>query len=145
MAKRKKGSKKSGSRRRVSGVGGDVLKIIGGAVGGALLGRMIATKVTALSPKIMYGIQAAAGVFGAMKIKNPLIKGAGIGLAVNGAIGEAQQFGIISGIGDAPAFNPASNRILNRASQQRQVGDVYYPQPNVVGAFPSLSVVGGTM
>lgn len=98
MRKRKK-HRGGGGRRRMSGfsMGGDVGTLIA-AAGGAILGRFIQTKFSSVNPKIMAGAQVVGGWF-LTKQKSPMMKGAGTGLFVSGAISLGQNFGLLSGIG----------------------------------------------
>jgi hypothetical protein len=141
-SKRKKHHRMHIRRRKMGAIDGDTTKTIAGAVIGAIGARMIANNVaTSIDPKIKNLVMLAGGAFLTMKAKNPMLKGAGLGIAASAAITEGQAFGLISGIGEIP--NYASNRQLADASRVAVVGN--FPQPGVVGGFPDINVVGGMM
>jgi len=128
MAKKSKKAKKVVRRRRVSGVpGGEGLQLlIGsalGAVGSRFATKMIQSKMN-LDAKILNGAFLAAGGLLAMKAKNPLFRGAGIGLGSAAAIGLGQSVGLLSGVG-------MGNTTLY----------VYKPLPRV-GSFQNVPKVG---
>lgn len=96
---------KGRKRRRVSGIGkSDTGSLLIGAVAGALVGKLSNTLLSKVSDKIPGGqktveiIKVAGGAFMAIKSKNKMVQGAGIGLAAQGALGAAKEFGIISGM-----------------------------------------------
>ena len=97
MAKRKK-TKTVTRRRRVGAVGGSNVSTFAGVAVGALAARLISTKFLAnMDTKIQSAIQVGAGVFLSMQ-KNPLVKGAGLGMLGAGVISAGQSFNLISGI-----------------------------------------------
>jgi len=103
MAKRKNKTKKVVRRRRVSGVpgGAGMQLLIGstlGAIGGHFARKLIASKVT-LDAKILNAAFLAAGGMLAIKAKNPLLQGAGIGIGSAAAIGMGQSLGLLNGVG----------------------------------------------
>ena len=101
----KRKTKSRRSKRRVSGIAkNDTTGLLIGAVAGALVGKLSNSLLSKVSDKIPGGqktveiIKVAGGAFMAIKSKNKMVQGAGIGLAAQGALGAAKEFGIISGM-----------------------------------------------
>jgi len=100
MAKRRK-HKKSSHRRKRANMGA-----IGGTFGtlltmgaGAILGRLVQGKLESkVNPKLLAGGQVVAGLFLPKLVKNKVGAGIGNGMAVNGIVTLANQFGIVSAI-----------------------------------------------
>lgn len=103
MAKRKKTNTVT-RRRRVGAVGGSNVSTFAGVAVGALAARLIASKfLSTMDTKIQSAIQVGAGVFLSMQ-KNPLVKGAGLGMLGAGVISAGQSFNLISGIPGRPSY-----------------------------------------
>lgn len=92
--------------RRVSGTAkkNEIVNTLIGTVAGALVGKLSDSLTKKFSDKIPGGqktieiVKVVGGGLLAIKSKNKMIKGAGIGLAAQGALGAAKEFGIISGM-----------------------------------------------
>lgn len=135
---RKKVAKKKGSRRRRIGAvgGGDGVKLIIGAIGGAVVSGIVSSKLPAtMDEKIKGAILAVAGFFVA-KQKNPIIKGMGVGVAAAGGLTLAKSFlpaGTVGEIGYMAGFDRYPNT----------------PQLNTIAGFtgspnsPQSSVISG--
>jgi hypothetical protein len=110
-------------RRRVGAAGmTSVLPAIGTAIAGNIIGKIIASKFTSLSPKILGAVLVGGGAFAATN-KSPLIKGLGIGLATAGGQVLGQSFGLISGIGAAGLRDAVP--LIGGAAEYPVIGDVY--------------------
>lgn len=104
MAKRK--SKKRSHKRRRASVGA-----IGGTFGalltmgaGAIVGRLAQSKLESkVNPKLLAGGQIIAGMFLPKLVKGKIGSGIGTGMAVNGIVTLANQFGVISAISGTDA------------------------------------------
>ena len=144
MAKKKKNKP---AKERMSGSKESPVMQIVGTIVGAIAGRVIANKVTALNPKIMAAVQALGGGVLAWKSKSALLKGLGTGLAVNGAISAGQQFGLLNGIGYAGKYTipfAADNGIAGY-SEVPGIGaaqEYSFPQPSSIGASEVGSLIG---
>ena len=114
MARKKSTSKKGTSKRRRIGAvgGGDGVKMILGAIGGAVVSGIVSSKLPAtMDEKIKGAILAVAGFFVA-KQKSPLIKGMGIGVAASGGLTVAKSLlpaGTIGEIGYMAGFDQYAN------------------------------------
>lgn len=125
MARKKK---KSPSRRRRIGRAGKGVGEIGTLLGvgaGIIAGRFLASKLTAINPKLMGALQMAAGIGGAMFVKNPIVKSVAAGVFGAGLTLEAQSFGLITGVGDTPL-------VFTRALPGAPMGG-YRSTPNISG------------
>jgi len=106
MARRRKRSAAPKRRRRsMSGVAGskNVLMTVAGIAGGALAARLIgnyAGKMGNLSPKIISAGQVALGIFFPKFVKGKLGQDLGAGMVAVGGLSLAQNFNVISGIGN---------------------------------------------
>jgi hypothetical protein len=99
---RRKHHKKSTHRRRRSGMGavgtGNMTTLLS-MVAGAVVGRVITTKLSdKINPKILAVGQVAVGLFLPKMVKNKFVAGMGAGMAVNGGVFALQSFGVISAI-----------------------------------------------
>jgi hypothetical protein len=144
MAKKKKS--KPAKKRMGASKESPVMQIVGTIVG-AIAGRVIANKVTALNPKIMAAVQALGGGVLAWKSKSALLKGLGTGLAVNGAISAGQQFGLLNGIGYAGKYTiPFAADGINGYAEVANIGaptpEYAFPQPSSIGASEVGSLIG---
>lgn len=112
MAKRKAKKTTTRRRRRIGAVAlnKDLLTQAAGAIGGYVIGQMVASKLApTMDNKIKGAILAAAGVFGIpMVLKNTIGRGLAIGLAVAGGQKVLQGFNVISGNGQPLMIMPAS-------------------------------------
>lgn len=125
MAKSKKKPARRTARRRISGVAGSgMLSKVGGALVGAVAGRMLAQKLfPTLDEKIKGAAIAAAGVFLVPKfIKGPMGEGLAIGMAVAGGTTLLQSTGLIAGMNSPVMFLPVSNRVAGSGISQSVAG-----------------------
>ena len=117
MAKRTSKSKTPRRRRRssISGVGGGNMQQLAMIAGGALLGRIVSAKMGAkMNPKILAGVQVAAGIFLPKMMKNnKMVSGLATGLAVNGILSGLQSFGVIQGIAGMVGADDAQLEVLS--------------------------------
>jgi hypothetical protein len=104
MAKKKTHKKKTGRRRRVSGIGnmgGVVMQVLGigaGAFAASALNKAVGPRV---NPKLLNAGLIVGGAMLVPKfIKGPIGQAAGAGLVAVGTISMLKSFGVISGIGD---------------------------------------------
>lgn len=149
MARRKK---KSHHRRgRVRGAGKTDMANTGmtlaGTIIGIVAGRVISTKVTQLQPKIMAAVQAVGGGLIAWKMKSPLVKGIGYGLAANGVLVAGKEFNIplLSGIGQSIDYSTVSRQVAGYRDVPKIAGEGVnqFPRPNAVGKRNITSIYGG--
>lgn len=141
MAKRKTKKSKSRRRSRVGALNGDMSLLIG-AVGGALVARIAASKMTSVKPVYQAAGQAAIG-FILSKQTNSMFRGAGIGLFVSGAISGAQSLNMLSGIigrADRPIVFNTAGRQLNGADGVPQISG--YNHADDLGN-PELALISG--
>jgi hypothetical protein len=114
MAKKSKKSKtRTSRRRRVGAIGGDGLKLVLGAVAGAVVAGFASSKLASVDSKIKNAGMVVAG-FLLAKNSNPLIKGAALGIAATGGVGLVATTGIMSGaplleFGQLSGFNEYPN------------------------------------
>jgi hypothetical protein len=100
MAKRKHHKKRTHRRKRAH------MGAIGGTLGtlltmglGAIAGRLVQGKLESkVNPKLLAGGQVVAGMFLPKLVKGKIGAGIGSGMAVNGIVTLANQFGIVSAI-----------------------------------------------
>jgi len=101
MARRKKHTRKrhhTKRRSRMSGIGSDMTATLA-VIGGAVLGRVISTKLSSkVNPKILAGGQIAIGLFAPKFVKNNLVSNLAKGMLVNGGVSLLKEFGVISAI-----------------------------------------------
>jgi len=105
MARRKTRTKKrrrSRSRMGAIGRGGD-LGLLLAVAGGTVAGKFATSKITGLSPTIMGAAQAVGG-FVLSRMRQPILKGVGIGLFANGVVTLSSSFGLLNGIGAPVQF-----------------------------------------
>lgn len=106
MTKRKKGHKKSGTRRRRSVGKIDIMSSATPlllAIGGAVVQRIAANKLaTTIDSKIIDGVSVGAGLALPMFIKAPWAKSVGLGMGVGGGIGLLSGMGVLGAIGAGP-------------------------------------------
>lgn len=126
MAKSKKKPVRKTSRRRVSGIAGSgIVSKVGGALVGAIAGRMLSQKLMPnLDEKIKGAAIAAAGVFLVPKfIKGPMGEGLAIGMAVAGGTAILQGTGLIAGLTNSPVmYLPASRTVAGNGVSQAVAG-----------------------
>lgn len=150
--KRKKRKSRGGSSRRRMGKipGGDGVQTLIGAVLGSVGSRFAAKLITEkakLDPKILNVLFLAAGGMLAIKSRNPLLKGAGIGLGSAGAIGLGQTLGLLNGVGMG-AYTPYLTRrpmLVNGFRDVSKVGangsQQFFPSPSAVGKVGSMDQI----
>lgn len=138
MAKSKKKPARKTSRRRVSGVAGSgIISKVGGALVGAIAGRMLSQKLMPnfLDEKIKGAAVAAAGIFLVPKfIKGPMGEGLAIGMAVAGGTAVLQGTGLIAGLTNSPVMYLPASRVSGSGVSQM-----------VSGGGVSQSVAGYTL
>ena len=138
--------------RRVKGMG----KLTGSDAGDMLLGTLLGVgagialdvvvkKVSALAgkEKIVSVAKTIIGAAGALKMKKPLLKGMGLGLAAQGAYTGAQSFGVIQGMEEfmRGVGNNADDSML---IEMNGMDDVNINSTNIIGGtnMPMPSVIG---
>ena len=99
MARRKTTTKKTHRRRRVSGTAAgsaasNTLLLIGGAV----IGRVLQNKLTAVNPKIVAAGEIVVGIMAPKFVKNKMIVTLAQGVAIAGGLSLAQQTGVIAAV-----------------------------------------------
>lgn len=99
MARRKTTTKKTHRRRRLSGTAtgsaaSNTLLLIGGAV----IGRVLQNKLTAVNPKIVAAGEVVAGILAPKFVKNKMIATMAQGVAIAGGLSLAQQTGVIAAV-----------------------------------------------
>lgn len=101
---RKKGQKKSSRRRRMSGMGSNVIMQALGLVAGAAAGRIVGSSSKILpniDSKIKNAGVVALGVFLPKFVKNPISSSVGAGMIAVGGLGLLQSTGVIGAIEDS--------------------------------------------
>lgn len=144
---RKRSSKKRGTskRRRIGAVGGgDGVKLILGAIGGAVVSGLVSSKLPAtMDDKIKGAILAVAGFFVA-KQKSAIIKGMGVGIAASGGLTLAKSLlpaGAIGEIGYMAGFDQYANSPqLNTIAGFNQFPNS--PQNNVISGVDARVAAG---
>ena len=113
MARHHKKTKKTTHRRRRSRVGAldkGLLTEVAGAIGGYVVGNMIANNTSllpTLDPKIKGAAVAAIGVMVVPRfMKSPIGKGIAIGMATAGGAVILKNLGVISGVMSPVAYLP---------------------------------------
>lgn len=99
MARRK--TKKTSHRRRrsVGAIGGNNATDLALMIGGAIVGRVIQTKLQdKVNPKILAGVQIVGGLMLPKFVKNKTVSAMAKGLAINGGISLATNLGVVQGI-----------------------------------------------
>jgi hypothetical protein len=146
-------------RRRIGAAGpkGQLLTVLLSAAAGGIVGKFIADKLVTFLPAtlsttvqsyIKGGLLAAAGGFLTFKFTNPLVKGLGVGLFVEGVHSVGQAAGIVSGMGrtdPASLVFPRGAKVGNYYNVRTINGGTDFPRPNTVGAHrrPAVTVMGG--
>lgn len=145
-------------RRRIGAAGpkGQLAAILLSAAVGGIAGKYLSDKIGSLLPASLSttiqgylkgAVLAGGGAFLAYKFKNPLVRGIGVGLVVEGAHGIAQTAGIVSGITDSPATRvfPQGAKVGNYYNVRTINGGTDFPRPATVGAHrrPRVTVMGG--
>ena len=101
MAKKKKGTHHRPHRR----VGNTGSKGIGmtllGLAAGSVAAKVIHNTIGGMNPKIVSSAMAVGGAILAEHAKNPIVKGAALGVAAVGASELLTEFGVVHGIGAA--------------------------------------------
>ncbi len=132
-------------RRKYSGGGTTIGKqatALLAAVGGAVVGSMIFSKIPIADPRIKAGLQAAAGVGGAMVPavrRSPILQGVAFGVAIHGAMklvnSVAPQLNLMAGedqIAYAGGYTPEQN-LLGESSIQEIMGEDTYAGEDFAG------------
>lgn len=149
-------------RRRIGAAGpkGQLVTHLLAAGAGALIGRFGSDKIMSFLPATMTAqtkgyikaaVLAVGGGFLAWKMRNPIVRGLGTGLFVEGVHSFGQTMGWVSGVGrvdPASLVFPQGAKVGNYYDIRRGVagpGGTNFPKPNTVGAHrrPAVSVMGG--
>ncbi len=133
---RKKKKKGHHTRRRVGGIGKENVKtaamyIIGG-IAGVVAGRMLNNSMATTSGTMMGAGEVIVGGAMAWKIKHPLGKGIGIGLAANGglyALGSKGMNMLPAAIG----YGPPMQQGYRAMTGYRDVPSIGFPKPGAIG------------
>lgn len=137
MAKRRK-TKTTYRRRRVGAIGAGSISTFGGIAAGALLARIVGSKLLAnLDPKISSAVQVAAGVVLSGQ-KNPMIKAVGFGMFGSGVISAGQSFNLIAGINKSSYLQPVNSEEMPVISGYQGLNYLGNPQGS-----PELQVISG--
>lgn len=101
MPRRKKAKKRSGGKRRVSGLKmGSDLEQLAGVVGGVLLTRFAKKFIpTTVNEKLVAAVEAVGGGVLAYVSKGGFMRGLGQGIAAGGIQNGLTSFGLITGVG----------------------------------------------
>lgn len=139
--KRKKSSGRSKGGRRMSG-GKDDLVALGVGIAGAVVGKLIANKVPENYKKYAPAGLVVAGV-PMTRMKNPMLKAAGTGLAIVG--GQSLVGTLVPALagGSLVRFN-SQGRKMNGFSNVPTIGQAGgFPKPSSIGqGFPKPSALG---
>jgi hypothetical protein len=128
----------------MSGETGKVVQMVAGAVMGAVASRFVdniikkQTTIT-IDDKILQIIKAGAGVFAAVKMKQPFLQGLGIGVASQAAVAELTDMGVLTGIG---RVDPRSLKFPPRQVAGPGASQTVYPS---VGQPVNAQAVGRAM
>lgn len=137
---------KTTHRRKIGAVSAqqkDTAALILGAVLGAVVKRMgsnALSKQTAVTidPKLLNGGLLVVGWLLASRARQPMLKGAGLGIAAESGLNLAQSMGVLNGIGASNFFLLPAPR---QASGATIVPSVGASQANVYN-FPGPATVG---
>lgn len=144
MAKRKHHKKHhTTKRRRVSGIGigGDGMKLVIGAIAGAVVGQIAKSKLTSVDDTIKGGGMVVVGLLGA-KSGNSLMKGAALGFGAVGGLALASKF-LPAGTIGAVDYSNDGGRILGFDNYPNN------PARNAIAGFnanpnqPNKTVISG--
>ena len=146
-------------RRRMGAAGpkGQLLTILLAAGAGGLIARYASDKLFSFLPAflsastqayIKAGVLAVGGGFLAYKMKNPLLKGVGVGVFVEGVHSIGQATGIVTGMGrtdPASLVFPRGAKVGNYYNVHTINGGTDFPKPGTVGGHrrPAVTVMGG--
>lgn len=146
MARKRHHKKRTHHRRRVSGfkMGGlkDALMTTAGVAGGIIMGRIVNNMVNpstaatpTVSPTILGGGEAIVGGYLSTKMRNPILKGAIMGFAGNGAMYALGSKGL-NVLPAAIGYGPDPMHRPTRAQLQgfRDVPKIGFPKPGAIGA-----------
>jgi|SRR5882672_291449 len=103
-----------------------------GAIGGVVAGRLLNNAMSTMDGKLMGSAEVIAGGAMAWKIKAPLGKGIGIGLAANGGL---YAFGS-KGFNVLPAsmgYGPPMQQGYRSMNGYQQVPKIGFPKPGAIG------------
>jgi hypothetical protein len=135
MARKKKG-KKSKTRRRVGGISKEGIKTvamyIAGGIAGVVGGRLINNTMATTNGTLMGGAEVLVGGAIAFKVKNPLMKGIGIGLAANGGLYALGSKGLAV-LPASMGYGPPMQQGYRSINGYRDVPKIGFPKPNAIG------------
>ena len=123
MARRKKARHHHTRRHKMSGIGGSAMNALyigAGAIAGEALANALTSMTGAqgsssMSNLIPPGATIVAGIFLPKILKGDIGEGLGAGMVATGCLYAAQNFGIISGIGETPKIaGKYSNKPIRR-------------------------------
>jgi hypothetical protein len=135
MARRKKASRKTSRRRRMSGigaVGSMASSVLYAVAGGVMAGAVTKYLPASLNDKVKSAIPVAVGLFLPKFVKGSAGAGIGAGMVAVGGLKLVQSFGVLNGISgiDMPGYQvPAISGSYNRAGQL----DTSYMTPAIAG------------
>lgn len=141
MARRKKTHKRTGRRRKVGGIGNNIIMMGVAAIGGGVVGRLIGTYAASFMPSTMNAttkslvgglVPTAGGLFAASKVSSPAGKAFGLGMAASGGVMLVQSTGMLSGIGAATPMLAGYNR-------HKRVGAMPGGTPMLAGGVGTMS------
>ena len=109
MARRKKASRKTSRRRRMSGigaVGSMASSVLYAVAGGVMAGAVTKYLPASLNDKVKSAIPVAVGLFLPKFVKGNAGAGIGAGMVAVGGLKLVQSFGVLNGIAgiDAPGY-----------------------------------------
>lgn len=150
--KRRTAKRKIGRSRRVSGISDIDFTSIALIVGGAVVGRILYTKLTASTNATMVKfapyIGFAAGIVLPMVSKSPMLKSLGMGLVASGGVNMLVGLKVISGIEQTVGMHRVGYPYNVIPYQKRIAGFVdgsgtYVSKPNFSGSRQSqMNVIG---
>jgi hypothetical protein len=161
---RKKHSKKRSTHHRKSGrrmgkVDTALIETLlaagaGGVASGYVLDKIVSFLPDSIKSKLTAkqlawakaAVEAVGGYLLASKARKPIIRGVGIGIAVQGLTNVGRATGLISGVNPATLTFPTMNKTVGGYSQLRKVSGTV-PKPQTVGApgRSAMRTYGGGM
>lgn len=142
MARKKKrtGKRTSKGRGRRMGGGKDDLMQLGVGIAAAVAGKIVANKVIPDDYKKYSAYALLAGGVVMSRMKNPLVKAAGVGLAIMG--GQSVVGTLVPSLAGATVRFNNQGRRVNGFNQVPGIGQGF-PRPNAIGqGFPKPSALG---
>jgi len=134
MARRKKASRKTSRRRRMSGigaVGSMASSVLYAVAGGVMAGAVTKYLPSTLNDKVKSAIPVAVGLFLPKFIKGNAGTGIGAGMVAVGGLKLIQSFGVLNGIGGLETPNYQVPAISGGYGMS--VPDSAYLTPSIAG------------